>query len=65
VAFGVPVDKWEPDLDRALSEAVSTSPIPVVCGFVASLNDNQNVLPVPVNMLAAAMVFRVFESDGR
>lgn len=55
LAFGVPVDKWEPDYDRMLSEAVSTSPVPVVCGYVPSLNTNQQRLPVPVNMLAAAL----------
>ncbi len=55
VAFGVPVDNWEPDLDRQMSEAVSTSPAPVVCGYVPSLNDNQARYPVPVNMLAAAL----------
>jgi adenylate cyclase len=55
VAFGVPVAKWEPDLDRQLSEAVSASPVPVVCGYVTSLNDNQATLPVPLNMLAAAL----------
>jgi adenylate cyclase len=55
VAFGVPVDNWEPDLDRQMSEAVSASPVPVVCGYVPSLNDNQTRYPVPVNMLAAAL----------
>lgn len=55
LAFGVPVDKWEPDLDRVLGEAVSTSPVPVVCGYVATLNTNQESLPVPINMLAAAL----------
>jgi adenylate cyclase len=55
VAFGVPVNNWEPDLDRQMSEAVSASPVPVVCGYVPSLNDNQVRFPVPVNMLAAAL----------
>lgn len=55
VAFGVPVDKWEPDLDRVLSEAVSSSPVPVVCGFVTQLNNNHAALPVPVNMVASAL----------
>ncbi len=40
LAFGVPVDKWEPDYDRLLGEAVSTSPVPVVCGYVSELNTN-------------------------
>jgi adenylate cyclase len=55
LAFGVPVEKWEPDYDRMLSEAVSTSPAPVVCGYVSSLNTNQQTLAVPINMLAAAL----------
>ena len=55
LAFGVPVDKWEPDYDRMLAEAVSTSPVPVVCGYVPALNTNQETLPVPINMIAAAL----------
>jgi adenylate cyclase len=55
LAFGVPVEKWEPDHDRKLAEAVSSSPVPVVCGYVPALNTNQETLPVPVNMIAAAM----------
>ena len=55
LAFGVPVEKWEPDYDRMLAEAVSTSPVPVVCGYVSSLNTNQDTLPVPINMMAAAL----------
>src|SRR5215471_373718 len=39
-AFGVSIDKYEPDYDRALGEAVSTSPVPVVCGYLAALNSN-------------------------
>jgi class 3 adenylate cyclase len=59
-AFGVPVEKWEADFDRRLSETVSASPIPVVCGYVSSLNTNQDKLPVPVNMLAAALGLAAF-----
>ena len=55
LAFGVPVEKWEPDFDRLMSEAVSTSPVPVICGYVSALNTNQQKQPVPVNMLAAAL----------
>src|SRR5580700_2939004 len=55
LAFGVPVEKWEPDFDRLMSEAVSTSPVPVVCGYVSALNTNQKTQPVPINMLAAAL----------
>jgi class 3 adenylate cyclase len=55
LAFGVPVEKWEPDHDRMLAEAVSMSPVPVICGYVSSMNTNQMTLPVPINMVAAAM----------
>ncbi len=55
LAFGVPVGKWEPDHDRALAEAVTAAPMPVVVGYVAALNTNQGSDPVPVNMLAAAL----------
>jgi adenylate cyclase len=55
IAFGIPVEKWEPGNDRLMGEAVSTSPIPVVCGYASSLNTNQQKLPVPINMLAAAL----------
>jgi adenylate cyclase len=60
LAFGVPVEKWEPDYDRMLAEAVSTSPVPVVCGYVASLNTNQETMPVPINMMAAALGLSAF-----
>lgn len=55
LAFGVPVDKWEPDHDRLLAEAVSTSPVPVVCGYVSVLNGNQSTAPIPINMISAAL----------
>lgn len=55
LAFGVPVEKWEPDYDRLLAEAVSTSPIPVVCGYVPDINKDYQALPVPINMMAAAL----------
>ncbi len=54
-AFGVPVDKWEPDYDRMLGEAVIASPVPVVCGYVSSFNTNQKQLAVQFNMLAASL----------
>ncbi len=59
-AFGIPVDKWEPDIDRMLGEAVSMSPIPVVCGYATSLNSNQESQRVPINMLAAALGLSAF-----
>src|ERR1700729_3116888 len=60
LAFGVPVDEWEPDYDRMLAEAVSMSPVPVVCGYVSSLNTNQQILPIPINMIAAGLGLSAF-----
>jgi adenylate cyclase len=54
-AFGVPVDKYEPDFDRLLGEAVSTSPIPVVCAYATVLNTNPDAQRIPINMLSAAL----------
>jgi adenylate cyclase len=53
-AFGVPVTKYEPEFDGMLSDAVYSSPVPVVIGFVNALNNNKASLPVPVNMVASA-----------
>jgi len=55
LAFGVPVDKWEADNDRILGEAVSTSPVPVICGYVPALNSNLVAQTIPINMMAAAL----------
>jgi adenylate cyclase len=55
LAFGIPVDKWEPDFDRQLGEAVSTSPIPVVCGYATELNTNPDAQRIPINMMSAAL----------
>jgi adenylate cyclase len=60
LAFGVPVDKWEPDYDRLLGEAVSTSPVPVVSGFVSELNTNKQAQIIPINMLAGALGLGAF-----
>jgi adenylate cyclase len=55
VAFGIPVDKYEPEFDRVLGEAVSTSAVPVVCAFATSINTNPEGLRIPINMLSAAL----------
>jgi CHASE2 domain-containing sensor protein len=55
LAFGIPVDKWEPDYDRLLAEAVSTSPVPVVCGYASELNSNPDAQKIPINMISAAL----------
>jgi adenylate cyclase len=60
LAFGVPVEKWEPDYDRMLGEAVSTSPAPVVTNYVSELNSNQSSQAIPINMLSAALGLGAF-----
>jgi adenylate cyclase len=55
LAFGVPVEKWEPDYDRMMAEAVSASPVPVVCAYASTINVDQRADPVPINMLAGAL----------
>jgi adenylate cyclase len=55
LAFGIPVDKYEPDFDRLLGEAVSTSPVPVVCAYATELNTNPEAQRIPINMLSAAL----------
>jgi adenylate cyclase len=55
LAFGVPVDKYEPDFDRLLGEAVSTSPVPVVCAYATAIDSNPEAQRIPINMLSAAL----------
>ncbi len=55
LAFGAPVDKYEPDYDRLLGEAVSTSPVPVVCAYATEINTNPEAQRIPINMLSAAL----------
>jgi len=55
LAFGIPVEKYEPDFDRLLGEAVSTSPVPVVCAYATELNTNPDAQRIPINMLSAAL----------
>jgi adenylate cyclase len=56
LAFGVPIDRWEPGADELLAGAVSTAmPTPVVVGFVEKLNSNQAAQAIPVNMIAAGL----------
>lgn len=55
LAFGVPVNNWEPENDRILTEAVSASPVPVICAYAPTINIDQRTEPVPINMLAAAL----------
>jgi adenylate cyclase len=53
--FGIPVDKYEPDFDRLLGEAVSTSPVPVVCAYATTIHTNPEAQRIPINMLSAAL----------
>jgi adenylate cyclase len=53
--FGIPVDKYEPDFDRLLGEAVSTSPVPVVCAYATAIHGNPEAQRIPINMLSAAL----------
>jgi adenylate cyclase len=55
LAFGAPVEKYEPDYDRLLGEAVSTSPVPVVCAYATEINANPEAQRIPINMLSAAL----------
>ena len=60
LAFGVPIDKWEPGADELLAGAISTSPVPVVVGYVSEINSNQQSQSIPVNMMAAALGLGAF-----
>lgn len=53
--FGIPVEKYEPDFDRLLGEAVSTSPVPVVCAYASSIHTNPEAQRIPINILSAAL----------
>jgi adenylate cyclase len=55
LAFGEPVERWEPGFDQLLAEAVVSAPIPVVVGYVTALNTNQSTNPIPVNMIAGGL----------
>src|SRR5580704_343663 len=52
LAFGIPIEKYEPDYDRLLGEAVSTSPIPVVCAYATEINTNPEAQRIPIIILS-------------
>jgi adenylate cyclase len=58
VAFGVPVNKWEPNHDQMLVEAISgaAAVMPTVCAYVP----NATGWTVPINMLAPALGLSAF-----
>jgi adenylate cyclase len=60
LAFGVPIDQWEPNADELLAGAISTSPVPVVVGYVSELNSNQQSQSIPVNIVAGALGLAAF-----
>jgi adenylate cyclase len=60
LAFGVPIDQWQPNADELLAGAISTSPVPVVVGYVSELNSNQQSQSIPVNMVAGALGMAAF-----
>jgi adenylate cyclase len=60
LAFGVPIDQWQPGADELLAGAISTSPVPVVVGYVSEINSNQQSQSIPVNMMAAALGLGAF-----
>lgn len=55
LAFGIPIDKYVPEADERLAGAVSSSPVPVVVGYVERLQSNAAAQSIPVNMFAAAI----------
>ncbi len=60
LSFGIPVEKWEPDLDHVLAAAVASSPVPVVLAYVPEHNSNPESLRVPVNILSAGLGLAAF-----
>ncbi|HEY6392619.1 MAG TPA: adenylate/guanylate cyclase domain-containing protein [Bryobacteraceae bacterium] len=60
LAFGIPIDEWKPDYDEMLAGAISTSPVPVICGYVTDINSNQAAQRVPINMIAGALGLAAF-----
>ena len=64
VTFAIPVSKWQPDNDRVLAEAVSSTAadMPVVCGYVPAMLSKQADWPVPVNLIASALGLSAFSN---
>lgn len=55
VAFGIPVEKWEPDHDQQLAEAAVSAPMPVVVAYVSGFNTNPESQRVPLNLMAGGL----------
>ena len=65
LAFGIPVEKWEPDFDRQLAGAFSTavmaSGTPVVGGYVSVMNSSQaSIMQIPINIVASSLGLSAF-----
>jgi adenylate cyclase len=60
LAFGIPIDKWVKDADELLGGAVSSSPVPVVVGYVERLQSNKASEQIPIDMIAAALGLGAF-----
>ena len=60
LAFGIPIDKYVPEADERLAGAVSSSPVPVVVGYVERLQSNSDAQTIPINMIAAALGLAAF-----
>lgn len=60
LAFAIPIDEYKPGYDELLAGAVSTSPIPVVCGFASDINSNPAAQRLPINIIAGALGLSAF-----
>ena len=60
LAFGIPIDKYVPEADERLAGAISSSPVPVVVGYVERLQSNRAAQSIPINMIAAALGLAAF-----
>src|ERR1700693_4750228 len=60
LAFGIPIDTYVKDADELLGGAVSSSPVPVVVGYVERLQSNRAAQQIPINMIAAALGLAAF-----
>jgi adenylate cyclase len=60
LAFGIPINAYEAGSDEMLAGAVSTSPVPVICGYATEINSNPAAQRIPINMISAALGLAAF-----
>ncbi len=61
LAFGVPIDQWEPGADELLAGVISTSPVPVVVRLrLRAQYQSRNRRRIPINMMSAALGLSAF-----